>query len=151
MRPENTGYLVPVYLVYGGAALALTVWLARTLFRNGAVFLADVFEAKAELASAVNRLLVTGFFMLNLGYAFFLLRADDAATATEAIEILARKLGVLLLTLAVVHFVNVAVFWRLRSRHALDSAEPWIATAPPVAVESRRVTPPPPPAGPATI
>ncbi len=45
MRSENTGYLVPVYLVYGGAARALTVWLARTLFRNGAVFLADVFPA----------------------------------------------------------------------------------------------------------
>jgi hypothetical protein len=135
----TTSYLVPVYLAYTGAALALTIWLARTLFRNGAVFLGDVFDDQPEIANAVNRLLVTGFFMINLGYAFVLMRSGDAANATEAMEILARKLGALLLTLAAVHFVNVAVFWKLRHRNELRHMPPPVApqrrvvpTAPPV-------------------
>lgn len=138
--PAETEYLVPVYLIYSAAALTLTSWLAITLFRNGAVFLRDVFADKPDLAAAVNRLLVTGFFMINLGYSFFLMRATDAANATGAMEILARKLGVLLLSLAAVHFVNVAVFWRLRHRNELRHLPP------PVAPQRRLAPPPAPPA-----
>lgn len=129
-------YLVSGYLAYGLAAFALTVWLARTLFRNGAVFLRDVFDDNPAIADAVNRLLVTGFFMVNLGYAFFSLRSSEAPDAVAAIEVFARKFGVLLLTLAVVHFINVAVFWRLRRRNEVQHL------APPVAPQARIVPAP---------
>ena len=128
-------YLVPVYVAYAVAATGLTVWLARTLFHSGAVFLDDIFE-KPELARAVNRLLVTGFYMINLGYAAFLLKADAVGTSTAAIEVLAKKLGVLLLSLAVVHFVNVAVFYRMRRRHELRHMPPPVGP-------QRSVSPPP--------
>ena len=127
---DTTGtadYLVPVYLAYAAIALALTVWLAQTLYRNGAVFLEEVFDRK-EIAVAVNRLLVTGFFMVNLGYAMFLLKTGNEATsATEAIEILVQKLGILLLSLAAVHFVNIYVFWRLRRRNEMRHLPPPVA------------------------
>jgi len=123
---NQTNYLIPIYIAYSASALALTVWLAHTLFRNGAVFLEEVFDRR-EIAEAVNRLLVTGFFMINLGYAMFLLKTNSAATATSAIEILVYKLGVLLLTLAAVHFVNVYVFWRLRRRNEVRHLPPPVA------------------------
>ena len=137
---NNSSYLVPVYAAYALAAVGLTVWLARTLFRSGAVFLEDVFE-KPELAAAVNRLLVTGFYMINLGYAAFLLKASAVDSSTAAIEVLAKKLGILLLSLAVVHFVNVSVFYRLRRRNELRHMPPPVAP-------HRTVTPPPVPAAP---
>jgi len=59
---------------------------------------------------------VTGFYMLNLGYAMFLLRADQATSGVNAIEVLAQKLGILLVTLAAVHFLNMYVFYKLRRR-----------------------------------
>jgi hypothetical protein len=123
---ETTNYLVWVYVAYAAAALALTVWLAQTLYHNGAVFLEEVFDRK-EVAVAVNRLLVTGFFMINLGYAMFLLKSNDAANATRAIELLVQKLGILLLTLAAVHFVNVWLFWRLRRRNEVRHLPPPVA------------------------
>lgn len=122
----NDKYLVAVYIAYAVAAISLTVWLAHMLYNNGAVFLEEVFERK-EIAVAVNRLLVTGFFMINLGYAMFLLKSNSAATATAAIELLVRKLGILLLTLAAVHFVNVYVFWRLRRRNEVRHLPPPVA------------------------
>jgi hypothetical protein len=109
-------YLVPVYSVYVVIAVSLVVWLARTLFSNGAVFLEDVFEDNPRLAQAVNRLLVIGFYMANLGYAGLLLRANAAPDAVTAFEVLSRKLGILLLSLAALHFVNMYVFYRLRRR-----------------------------------
>jgi hypothetical protein len=113
MTDEN---VIVVYVVYGAIAVTLTTWLARTLFRNGTAFLHDVFAERPELADAVNRLLVVGFFMLNLGYALYLLRAARGLDAFEATQFLVNRLAILLVTLAGMHFLNVFVFWRIRAR-----------------------------------
>ena len=81
LPPPAGPYLVPVYVVYAVVSIGLTIWLARTLAKNGEVFLRDVFEDKPDLAGAVNRLLVVGFYLVNLGYAALIMRADPAATA----------------------------------------------------------------------
>ncbi|HMR10750.1 MAG TPA: hypothetical protein PKA88_33460 [Polyangiaceae bacterium] len=116
MNPVTTSYLVWVYGVYAVIALVLTIWLARTLFQNGAVFLADVFADKPALAEAVNRLLVVGFYLFNFGYACLLLKSYDAPTVVSAIELLATKLGWLLVSLATMHFFNMYLFHRIRRR-----------------------------------
>jgi hypothetical protein len=121
---ETAEYLVPVYLIYGFTAVLLTFWLARTLFNNGAVFLNDVFADKPKLAEAVNRLLVVGFYLFNLGYACLLLKADPASTVVGAIETLAYKLGALLLSLGAMHFFNMYLFHRIRRRAELAHLPP---------------------------
>src|SRR5262245_33440980 len=109
-------FLVPVYAIYLTVAIGLVVFLARTLFHNGEVFLEDVFEDNPRMAKAVNHLLVTGFYMANLGYAALILRADAAPDAVTGFEVLAQKLGILLVSLAALHFVNLYVFYRIRRR-----------------------------------
>ena len=113
---NEIGAAITVYLVYTLVAVGLTVWLARTLFRNGTAFLEDVFRDRPELAAAVNRLLVVGFYMLNLGYALYILRAGAGLDAFGALQFLVNRLAMLLVTLAIIHFVNVAVFWHIRGR-----------------------------------
>jgi len=127
-------FLVPVYLVYVVVAVSLVVWLARTLFRSGSVFLEDVF-GDPRMAQAVNKLLVIGFYMLNLGYAGLILKAGAAPTAVSAVEVLARKLGILLVTLGALHFANLYVFYRVRRQAADEVVPPPVApqVAPPVA------------------
>lgn len=110
------GNAIVVYGVYVVIAAALTAWLARTLFRSGVAFLHDVFGDRKELADAVNRLLVVGFYMLNLGYALYILRAARGLDAFEAVQFLVNRLAILLVTLAGMHFLNVLVFWRIRAR-----------------------------------
>lgn len=134
-----TNLIIPVYIAYAVVAVGLVFWLARTLFDNGEVFLEDVFGDNPRLAHAVNRLLVTGFYMANLGYAAILLRSDGAETGIEAVEVLSTKLGVLLLSLAAIHFANVYVFHRIRRRATA------VHMPPPVAPQAHV---PPPPAAP---
>jgi hypothetical protein len=106
---------IVVSLLYVVVAVGLTVWLARTLFQSGTAFLHDVFGDKPALAEAVNRLLVVGFYMLNLGYALFILRLTRQLDGFEAVQFLVNRLSILLVTLAIIHFVNVTVFWRIRA------------------------------------
>ena len=117
-------YLIPIYIVYAIVSIGLTVWLARTLYKSGEVFLEDVFEDKAGLAHAVNVLLVIGFFMLNFGYAALILRANAPSTAVGAIETLANKLGVLIFTLGLIHFLNMLVFFAIRKRSQMRNQPP---------------------------
>lgn len=113
MSPD---YLPHVYVAYAAIALVLTVYLARTLATHGGVFLESVFADEPRLATAVNRLLVVGFYLVNLGWALMMLRAAAADSVSVALETLARKLGILLLVLAAMHFFNLLVFHWLRTR-----------------------------------
>ena len=132
---EGSSYLMWVYLIYGAVSIGLVVFLARTLFHHGQVFLEDVFDDE-RMASAVNRLLVIGFYLLNLGYAFVLLRSGVAPDAVTAVQTLVNKLGVLLLSLGVIHFVNLYVFHQIRRRGRAAELPPpvapqgWYGTAP---------------------
>ncbi|WP_052863792.1 hypothetical protein [Streptomyces niger] len=112
---------VVAYAVYLLVSIALTVWVARTLSRNGQIFLADVLRGNEKLADAVNHLLVVGLYLVNLGFVALYLRAADAvATARGLVETLSVKLGVVLLVLGVLHLANVYVLSRIRRRGAME-------------------------------
>ena len=118
------GNLITVYTVYGAVCIGLTVWLAVVLFRNGKVFLEGMFEDNPDMGDAINRLLVVGFFMLNLGYAFLIFQAKATATTEEAVGFLVNRLGLLLVSLGLIHFVNMAVFWKIRRRTQMGELPP---------------------------
>jgi hypothetical protein len=125
---ESNHFLVLAYCIYAAASVGLTIFLARTLFKNGEVFLEEVFPDNERMANAVNRLLVVGFYLLNLGYAFLTLEARGTAPGpVSAIEMLAAKLGKLLITLGIVHFCNMLVLYRIRRRGQLHLAPPPVA------------------------
>jgi hypothetical protein len=105
-----------MYVVYMAITIGLTIWVARTLFRHGQIFLRDAL-ASEELAVSVNKLLVVGFYLLNLGYATVAMKTTGVITdATEAAEGLSTKLGLVMIALGVIHFVNLFVLSRFRKR-----------------------------------
>jgi hypothetical protein len=113
--------VVGAYAVYVLVSIALTVWVGRTLSRHGEVFLRDVFSGDESLVHAVNRLLIVGFYLLNLGYVAFALRiAGPVPDVRSAIESLSTKIGMVLFVLGAVHLGNVFVLSRVRLRRMLE-------------------------------
>ncbi|MFD7547060.1 hypothetical protein ACFV0R_13435 [Streptomyces sp. NPDC059578] len=109
------------YLVYIVVSIGLTVWVARTLSRNGRIFLADVLHGNEKLADAVNHLLVVGFYLVNLGFvALYLTQDDEITEARQVFEALSTKLGVVLLVLGVLHLANVWVLNKIRRRGVME-------------------------------
>jgi hypothetical protein len=110
------------YVVYLAISVALTVWVARTLSKNGRVFLVNSFESDERLADSVNHLLVVGFYLINMGYVTLALKlGDKPVTTQEAIEFLSTKVGLVLLVLGAMHFFNVFVIakWGKRAADAI--------------------------------
>lgn len=68
----------------------------------------------ASLAAAWSHLLSVGIYLLHVGCLLLALRlGTNAVTQEEAIELVATKMGIVLLALAVTHFVHVKVFWSM--------------------------------------
>lgn len=110
-------YTILAYSIYMPATIMLTVWVARTLFTNGRVFLVDIFHGNEPLADSVNKLLVVGFYLINIGYAVYTLQILDGVATTQAvIEKLSLKIGAIILILGGMHFFNLFVFFKLRSK-----------------------------------
>jgi hypothetical protein len=110
-------FIVGCYLTYLAICLSVTVWVARTLHKNGRVFLVDAFHGNSELANSVNHLLVVGFYLINIGFVTLALRATETLnTLRSAIELVSDKVGLVLLVLGFMHFFNLFVFSRIRRR-----------------------------------
>jgi hypothetical protein len=119
-------YIVICYFVYLAASLTTTIWVAQTLRQNGRSFLIDAFHGNRELADSVNHLLVVGFYLINVGYVTLALRtAAQVATVRNAIELVCDKLGLVLIVLGVMHFLNLYIFNRLRRRGQADLRPPF--------------------------
>ncbi len=110
-------YVVSCYFSYLAISIVLTMWVARTLYRSGRIFLLDAFHGNEELANSVNHLLVVGFYLINVGYiAVALKTTSDLSTIREVIELESTKIGVVLLILGGMHFFNIAVLAKMRRR-----------------------------------
>jgi hypothetical protein len=131
-------YVIECYASYLLISLAVTIWVAHTLHKNGRVFLVDAFHGNEALADSVNHLLVVGFYLINLGYvALYLKAAERLDSLRQAIETVSNKIGIVLLVLGVMHFFNLLVFSRLRKRSQME-VNPNLAPAwPPVQGSAR--------------
>ncbi len=108
------------YVAYLSISITVTVWVARTLHRNGRLFLVDAFLGNEALADSVNHLLVVGFYLINIGYVALMLKAGiKPISTTEAFEFCSTKVGTVLLVLGGMHFFNLYVLSRLRRRGLL--------------------------------
>lgn len=115
-------YIILTYALYMPLAIMLTVWVARTLFTNGRIFLIDIFHGNELLADSVNKLLVVGFYLINIGYAVYTLRILGQIDSVQlVIERLSLKIGAIILILGAMHFFNLFVFFKLRRRASLSS------------------------------
>jgi hypothetical protein len=122
----------------------MVLWVGQTLYRNGAVFLRDVFEGE-DRVNAVNRLLLVGFYLVNVG--FVLLTSSigtGATTVAEGAQNLTMKLGAVAMLLGVMHVVNLSALNHARQRRMLESRRLAAGRLPAAAMHSPY---PPAPAG----
>ncbi|MDH5823650.1 hypothetical protein QFW77_11690 [Luteimonas sp. RD2P54] len=112
------------YGLYLAISVGMTIWVARALSANGEIFLIRCFGQDRELAASTNRLLVIGFYLVNLGFISY--RLNDWQVDTVAlIPEVGSRVGITLLVLGLMHFFNmvmIARFGRAVGSWAQDQA-----------------------------
>lgn len=110
-------YFILTYAIYLIISIALTVWVAGVLFKNGRIFLVDIFHGNTDLADSVNKLLVVGFYLINIGYMCLVLKTYGKIEDMQVVvEVLSYKIGRIILILGAMHFLNLVIFFKLRNK-----------------------------------
>ncbi|MCH5721270.1 hypothetical protein [Niabella hibiscisoli] len=105
--------IVTAYLVYLPIVMLLTYYVAHQLFKNSIVYMKDIFNGREEIAKATNTLFKIGFYLMNLGFALYILKITAEKINTQgAIEILSMKVGGFSIYLGVMLFLNMYLFFR---------------------------------------
>ena len=116
-------YTPITYLVYTILSLLTTVWVARTLFTNGRIFVIDAFGGDKEMGDAVNSLLSVGFYLVNIGFvALFLSYGTQPDNLVSSIEYISLKMGGVLFFLGGAHMFNVFNFNKMRNKAKQNKA-----------------------------
>ncbi|WP_276132813.1 hypothetical protein [Polluticoccus soli] len=110
---NNNQFIVTAYFIYLPVVVLLTWYVAYTLFKNGLVFMRDIFFGREEIAVATNTLFKIGFYLLNIGFALYILKINTWVPGTqEAIEVLSYKIGGFSIYLGIMLFFNLYLFFR---------------------------------------
>jgi hypothetical protein len=104
------------YLLYLPLSIG-AAWIAgQSLYKNGKAFLYEVSGGREKMANSLSRLLVSGFYLLTLGYlALYMPVSAEITSTAEVIEVLSVKLGILLLILGGTHVLVMGVLFRMKN------------------------------------
>lgn len=107
--------IAPFYLTYLCLSLLITVWVGRSLNKNGRPFLVINFKGNEVLADSVNHLLLVGFYLVNFGFILLNLKyGSKPAGIDDGIEFLSTKIGLAILVLGAMHFFNMYALVKFR-------------------------------------
>ena len=109
--------IITAYCIYLPVSLALTFFVAKSLFKNGRVFMLDIFNGRQEIANATNKLFEIGFYLLNTGFALLILKIKHSASSPftnyqDLVETLSYKVGGFSIYLGFMLFLNLMLFFR---------------------------------------
>ncbi|WP_160070233.1 hypothetical protein [Sphingobacterium bovisgrunnientis] len=104
---------VIAYSIYLPIAIGLTYYVAYVLFKNSLVYMNDIFQGRPDVALATNNLFRIGFYLLNIGFALYILEMYlDHAKVQTMIEQLSYKIGGFSIYLGIMLFLNMFLFFR---------------------------------------
>ena len=109
--------IVVTYLTYLLVSIGLTVVVGQVLSRSGRLFLVDALGGSDSAARGITNLIVVSFYLISLGFVALTMRTSgDSVTARQAVQLLATKIGEVLLLLAVLYLASIVSLTRLRRR-----------------------------------
>ncbi|MEQ9186171.1 MAG: hypothetical protein RLP15_00435 [Cryomorphaceae bacterium] len=111
------------YFIYSAITAFIILRVGWVFYRNGAHYLHDIFTNDYNLAENVNRLLLVGYYLLNLGYvavsiAFF----DEIEGWVDLTERIAQRTSYIVLSLGLLHYGNMA--WVHLLKMYIDNTAP---------------------------
>ena len=106
------------YIIYLSLTYLVTVHVGLRFYRNGRVYILNLLQDDEKLTDFINRILLVGYYLVNLGYAALMLRLwQTINTWAELMASIGSMTGKIFLTLAVMHFLNMAVILLISQYH----------------------------------
>lgn len=107
-------YNILSYLIYGCITVYIICYVGKMFYRNGRIFILRLFSQNQLLTDTTNNILLTAYYLFNIGYAVVQLSFwENVTSVATIISSIAHKTGVLVLILAITHYFNLFVIYLL--------------------------------------
>jgi hypothetical protein len=106
------------YILYLFITYLITVHVGLRFYRNGRVYILRLLHGDEKMTDSINHILLIGYYLLNLGYAALMINTwETISTWTELVASICTMTGKIMLTLAVIHFCNMAAIYLISRKH----------------------------------
>lgn len=106
------------YIIYLAITYFITVHVGLRFYRNGEVYILNLLHGDKKLTAFINRILLVGYYLLNLGYVTLTISTwEKVNTWAEMFTSISFRTGKIILTLGVIHYLNMAVILLISFRH----------------------------------
>ena len=101
-------YNILTYLFYFLILLFVVLYVGMVLFKSGRPFLINTFSGNETMADAVNKFLLVGYYLTNIGYTVIALKIwEKVESPIQLLNVLSLKVGAIVLTLGIMHILNI--------------------------------------------
>ena len=115
-------YNVGAYIIFLTLMTFIIVFVGRYFYTNGRVFIISLFNGNVSLADHVNKLLLIAYYLFNIGYSFIKVKQWQKISNLEMMaSSLASNIGVLIFILAVTHYFNMLVIYKLSKSNSVTN------------------------------
>ncbi len=105
---------ITAYCIYLLLTYTITVHVGWSFYKNGRIYILEELHDEA-LTDHINRLLLTGYYLLNLGYAALMLKNwEEITTLVQWITSITTIVGRILIGLGLMHYLNMMGIYLLR-------------------------------------
>ncbi len=103
-------YNIIGYGVFITLIILIIVVVGKICYRNGNVFVAELIPNHLELCQQINKSLLVGYYLVNIGYAAMtLVNWETISSFQQLIEVIAWKVALIVSILSVLHYLNIFI------------------------------------------
>ena len=96
------------YIIFFGIIFFITFRVGWVFYKNGEVYLKMLLPEEEHLVESINKMLLIGYYLMNLGYASISISAWPViSSSAEMLSVLAENAGLIILFLAIMHYFNL--------------------------------------------
>jgi len=98
------------YSIFIGLMVFIIVVVGKICYNNGNVFVAALIPGHLELCQQINKSLLIGYYLVNIGYcAVNLSFWSSIGSWPILVEVIALKMSGIIIILSVLHYLNIFV------------------------------------------
>ncbi|MFT4095185.1 MAG: hypothetical protein QM640_16255 [Niabella sp.] len=110
-------YNILSYLIYSIITLYIIYWVGKLFHKNGRIFILRLFHYNEQTTNTTNNILLLAYYLFNIGYAIIQFSFwENVNTIAETISSVTGKTGLLILILAVTHYINMLLIYFLSKK-----------------------------------
>ncbi|RZJ70060.1 hypothetical protein [Flavobacterium sp.] len=96
------------YSIFLAIAVFIIGFVGQICYRNGNVFVLALIPGHRDLCVKINRTLLTGYYLVNVGYAATTLASwEPISNFAQVVESVAQKTAIIVSILTVLHYLNI--------------------------------------------